>query len=161
MITVLHTFTGNPTDGSGPVGSLVPFGSNVYGMTNTGGIFGDGSVYMIGINGGGYTILHSFGSSILTGGINPFGTLAQAGGVFYGMTAGGGSAATAGTVSRSIPTAAASQYCTLLRAGLPTAITRSALPSSPDRCSTALPARAEPPTWARSTRSTPTAAASP
>jgi uncharacterized repeat protein (TIGR03803 family) len=100
---VLYNFTGFPNDGSGPVGSLVALGSAFYGMTNTGGNFGDGTIFKINRDGTGFTLLRSFGSSILTDGLDPFGSLAQSGGVFYGMTEGGGSSINGDTVFKINP----------------------------------------------------------
>jgi uncharacterized repeat protein (TIGR03803 family) len=87
---VLHTFTGFPSDGQGPVGSLVPFGSAFYGMTNAGGSAGNGTIFKMNPDGTGYTLLRSFLGGA-NDGSDPFGTLAQSGGVFYGMTEFGGS----------------------------------------------------------------------
>jgi uncharacterized repeat protein (TIGR03803 family) len=57
--TVLHTFAGGPTDGSGPVGTLVldPAG-NLYGITGAGGALGDGAVFKLDPSGN-LTILYS------------------------------------------------------------------------------------------------------
>jgi uncharacterized repeat protein (TIGR03803 family) len=44
--TTLHQFSGG-TDGSGPVGNLIGVGRAIYGVTNSGGRFGAGTVYEI------------------------------------------------------------------------------------------------------------------
>jgi uncharacterized repeat protein (TIGR03803 family) len=96
---VLHNFMGPPPDdGKAPNGSLVPFGSDFYGMTSEGGSMGFGTIFKIGNNGTGYTPLHVFtGGS--NDGRNPLGTLVQSGGFFYGMTLAAGSGGV-GTVFR-------------------------------------------------------------
>jgi uncharacterized repeat protein (TIGR03803 family) len=94
-VTVIHTFTGYPSDGAGGVGALVPYGSALYGMTSGGGggggFPGQGTVYEMNPDGTGYALLHSFPSGPTDGG-TPLGTLSQAGGVFYGATEFGGTA---------------------------------------------------------------------
>jgi uncharacterized repeat protein (TIGR03803 family) len=95
-ITVIHTFTGYPSDGSSPGGALVPYGSALYGTTVAGGAGGGappglGTIYRTNPDGTGYTVLHNF-LAASTDGNQPLGTLAQAGGVFYGATEFGGSA---------------------------------------------------------------------
>jgi uncharacterized repeat protein (TIGR03803 family) len=97
-VTVVHTFTGSPGDGKNPVGALVPFGSALYGMTNTGGSAGDGTIYRMNPDGTGFTVMHSFAGG-LTDGSAPYGSLAQSGGVFFGMTEFGGTASD-GTIFR-------------------------------------------------------------
>jgi uncharacterized repeat protein (TIGR03803 family) len=90
QIVVQYTFTGSPNDGQGPVGALVQSGQSFYAMTSGGGAIGNGTVYRIGTNAAGFTLLHSFANSP-TNGSDPLGTLAQSGSTFYGMTQGGGS----------------------------------------------------------------------
>jgi uncharacterized repeat protein (TIGR03803 family) len=85
VVNVLHNFTGFPNDGNGAVGSLVPFDSAFYGMTNTGGSAGFGTIFKMNADGSGYTLVRSFLGGA-NDGRNPFGTLALSGGVFYGMT---------------------------------------------------------------------------
>jgi uncharacterized repeat protein (TIGR03803 family) len=95
-VTVIHTFTGYPSDGAGPGGALVPYGSALYGTTAAGGPGGGvapgyGIVYRTNPDGTGYTVLHNF-LATSTDGNQPLGTLAQEGGIFYGATEFGGSA---------------------------------------------------------------------
>ena len=93
--TILHSFTGTSTDGSSPVNnSLIQVGSNLYGMTPSGGAFGDGTFFEINPNapiGANFTLLHSF-----AGGSNdaedPHGDLVYSDGYFYGISNQGGSA---------------------------------------------------------------------
>jgi uncharacterized repeat protein (TIGR03803 family) len=100
VVTILHSFAGGTADGKTPFGSLTASGSTLYGMTESGGAFGPGTVFRIGADGTGFGLLHSFGSSILTDGINPTGSLTLSGSTLYGMTQGGGSAGNSGTVFR-------------------------------------------------------------
>jgi uncharacterized repeat protein (TIGR03803 family) len=80
QVVVLHNLTGTSNDGSGAVGSLVPFGSALYGMTKTDSSAGFGNVFRINPDGTGLTLPGSFvggpkdGSDLL-------GTLAQSSGV--------------------------------------------------------------------------------
>jgi len=45
QVTVLHSFAGEPTDGSHPQGSLVLSGKTLYGMTSAGGADNDGVIF--------------------------------------------------------------------------------------------------------------------
>ncbi len=87
--TVLHSFTGAPSDGAHPYyGSLIQSGSTLYGMTDSGGSSGYGTIFSY--TGGTVTVLHSFtGSSV--DGASPLGSLIQSGSTLYGMTSYGGS----------------------------------------------------------------------
>ena len=91
VITVLHSFTGGTSDGSGPGGSLLLSGTQLFGMTDGGGSAGDGTIFQLGTNGNGYAVAHSF-AGLPNDGSNPHGSLIQSGLEFYGMTSGGGSA---------------------------------------------------------------------
>src|SRR6266516_926459 len=63
---VLHTFSAVPrdavtnSDGAGPNGGLLLSGNTLYGTTRGGGVYGDGTVFTVDTNGGGFTSLHSF-----------------------------------------------------------------------------------------------------
>jgi uncharacterized repeat protein (TIGR03803 family) len=76
-LQVLHTFTGSASDGADPYGSLVQYGSKLYGVTRFGGAHSQGTVFSFG---GGYSNVHSF-----TGGGEPYGTLLRDGDTLYGM----------------------------------------------------------------------------
>jgi uncharacterized repeat protein (TIGR03803 family) len=89
---VLHSFTDGPADGSFPFGSLVLAGSTLYGMTQTGGTSGGGTVFRIGTDGSGFGLLHSFASGPGDG-ARPRGDLTLSGSTLYGMTGLGGSSA--------------------------------------------------------------------
>jgi uncharacterized repeat protein (TIGR03803 family) len=96
--TVLHSFTGYPTDGSDPVAGLVQGSNgNFYGTTPYGGIDDIGTVFRISPSGT-YTDLYSSGSS----GAESYAGLVQGSdGNFYGTTTLGGT--TFGTVFRISP----------------------------------------------------------
>ena len=96
-------FTGNSRDGVAPIGSLMLSGNTLYGMTELGGNYDDGTIYSINLNGTGYTILHNFNGTnpyyvgVKTDGAEPYGSLTLSSGILYGMTKFGGNAR-AGTV---------------------------------------------------------------
>lgn len=81
---VVHEFN-SPTEGSNAQGSLVQgTDGNLYGMTNSGGPNGTGTIFKMTLTGT-FTVLHSFVSA--SEGANPNGNLIQAtDGNFYGMT---------------------------------------------------------------------------
>ncbi len=84
---ILHVFT-EQTGGS-PYGSLIESGGKFYGMTVSGGLNSAGVIFEYDPAGAGaYTVLHDFDNS---DGANPFGSLIESGGKFYGMTESGGS----------------------------------------------------------------------
>jgi uncharacterized repeat protein (TIGR03803 family) len=56
---LLHEFTGGANDGSTPRGSLIISGSNLYGMTFSGGAFDYGTIFKIQTSGSGFALLHS------------------------------------------------------------------------------------------------------
>jgi uncharacterized repeat protein (TIGR03803 family) len=95
-LTTLHSFSGYPFDGEGPIGLVQGSDGNFYGTTTYGGTFsGDGTAFQMTTNGA-VTILHSFGLS--PDGVNPDAVLVQGSdGKFYGTTYGGGTNG-AGTV---------------------------------------------------------------
>jgi uncharacterized repeat protein (TIGR03803 family) len=90
--TVVHSFTGGISDGSGPVTSnLTAGGSTLYGMTIGGGSSNDGVIFKVGMDGNGYSLLHSFAGGS-NDGAEPWGSLTLANGTLYGMTCQGGTA---------------------------------------------------------------------
>jgi uncharacterized repeat protein (TIGR03803 family) len=86
---LLHSF-GGAGDGDSPLGSLIQSGSTLYGTTLAGGSSGGGTVFKIGTDGTGYTVLHSFAGGI-SDGRRPSGAVVQSGSALYGMTLSGGS----------------------------------------------------------------------
>ena len=91
---VLHTFTGGSADGFRPYGALVQSGSTLYGMTNQGGSADSGTVFKIGLDGSGFSIIHTFTGA---DGLGPHGSLVVSGSTLYGMTQNGG-AGSGGTI---------------------------------------------------------------
>ncbi len=87
--TVLREFAGGADDGAFPKGSLVLSGGTLYGMTDFGGDDNKGTVFSIGTDGTGFTLLHEFAGGA-DDGASPEGSLALAGGTLYGMTERGG-----------------------------------------------------------------------
>jgi uncharacterized repeat protein (TIGR03803 family) len=79
----IHNFVGGTMDGRAPLGSLLLVGSTLYGMTQRGGANDVGTIFSIGTDGTGFTLLHSFAG---TDGSYPEGALAFSGGRLYGMT---------------------------------------------------------------------------
>lgn len=97
----LHQFTGldsdgENTDGAYPSGKLL-FGADgrLYGVTSSGGEFGRGVVYSLGIGGGSdFAPVYYFSELDSDGynaeGVSPVGALVEINNVLYGVTAGGG-----------------------------------------------------------------------
>jgi uncharacterized repeat protein (TIGR03803 family) len=87
---VLHTF-GSGTDGADPTANLLDVKGTLYGTTNNGGAFGDGTVYSLDPATGAETVVYSFCSQAnCADGENPFGGLIDVKGTLYGMTFSGG-----------------------------------------------------------------------
>ena len=88
---VLHDFGAGANDGTFPIPALTPassmlltpIGSALYGTTQSGGTYGDGTVYSINDDGSGYEILHSFSGF---DGATPTGGLTLVGSKLYGTT---------------------------------------------------------------------------
>ncbi|HRZ87305.1 MAG TPA: hypothetical protein P5287_05765, partial [bacterium] len=92
--TILHYFTGAPSDGSAPVGSLTVSGSNLYGMTTTGGNGGVGdmgTIFKTDVSGSQYSVIHNFAGGTADGSYPYYSDVTAADGVLYGMTSHGGS----------------------------------------------------------------------
>jgi uncharacterized repeat protein (TIGR03803 family) len=88
--SLLHSFTGGASDGAYPNDSLTLSGSKLYGMTNSGGSYGTGTLFSMNTDGSGYSLLHSFTGGASDGG-SPQGSLKLSGSTLYGMTRDGGS----------------------------------------------------------------------
>ncbi len=89
--TVLHSFTADGADGSGPYsGVTIDAAGNLYGTTSTGGTFGLGTIYKL-TPSGQETVLHSFAGA--SDGSAPYsGVTLDAAGNLYGTTYKGGTA---------------------------------------------------------------------
>ena len=86
--TVLHQFSGAPSDGAGPDGRLVMDDSgNLYGTTSAGGASNLGTVFKLDVSGT-ETLLHSFSGG--SDGANPYAGLIMVAGDLYGTTESGG-----------------------------------------------------------------------
>jgi uncharacterized repeat protein (TIGR03803 family) len=86
---LLHEFTGLADDGGRPYGSLTLDGSTLYGMTRQGGDGDVGTVFSIGTDGGGFSLLRGFAGGA-SDGADPHGSLTLSGTTLYGMTEDGG-----------------------------------------------------------------------
>jgi uncharacterized repeat protein (TIGR03803 family) len=84
---VLHAFNQNGGNGAGPQAALTVVGGLLY-STSLGGEFGQGDVFRINPNSGGYTELHSFAGG--AEGAYPEAGLVYHGGELYGTTKQGG-----------------------------------------------------------------------
>ena len=91
--TVLHNFDNNGADGVDPSAGLIfDAGGNLYGTTQLGGTYDNGTVFKVSPGEGGWTetVLHSFGSINNDGGTPSAGLIFDAAGNLYGTTRGGG-----------------------------------------------------------------------
>jgi uncharacterized repeat protein (TIGR03803 family) len=85
---VLHSFANSPDAGFPQAGLITDGVGNLYGTTNSGGTFGNGTVYKISTSGA-VTVLHSFGAQ--PDGRGPFaGLVRDTAGNLYGTTPYGG-----------------------------------------------------------------------
>ncbi len=88
---VLHNFSANSSNGATPDhGTLVQSGTTLYGLTENGGKYGNGTLFSIQTNGQHFTILQNFGNPGSNDGINPLGSLLLDGTTLYGTTKSGG-----------------------------------------------------------------------
>jgi uncharacterized repeat protein (TIGR03803 family) len=112
--TNLHSFSARSSgnvnsDGAYPRGDLILSGNTLYGMTYTGGNFGNGAVFAINTGGGtSFTNLHSFTATSGTKSTNsdgtvPFSDLVYAGNILYGLASAGGGSGHGTVFSLSLP----------------------------------------------------------
>lgn len=100
---VLHSF-GAGTDGMLPQGTLAINGSTIFGTTTQGGIYDKGTIYQIGLDGSGYSVIHNFSGGALDG-ANPWSAgLVVRGNTLYGTTIEGGAHGLGVVYSFDIPT---------------------------------------------------------
>jgi len=85
---VLHALKGG-VEGSHVVGRLLLLGDKLYGVCSEGGSLGGGCVFVLGVGGEGYRVLHSFGVDG-EGWTGLGGLVMLDGGWLYGVTEGGG-----------------------------------------------------------------------
>jgi len=78
------------TNGAYPEGSLILIGPELYGMSSTGGLSGQGNVFSVDTGGVNYKDRWDFAAGNDTNGANPYGDLMLHGKVLFGMTTGGG-----------------------------------------------------------------------
>jgi len=98
FFNILHGFKSRTGDGVFLDGSLTLSDSTLYGMTEQGGSNNSGTIFRIGTDGLGNSILgsfHEFDGAIPKGDL----TLSADGSILYGMTGGGGSGGQ-GVISR-------------------------------------------------------------
>jgi ELWxxDGT repeat protein/uncharacterized repeat protein (TIGR03803 family) len=87
--TVLHSFTGYPIGSAYPYGSLTLADGILYGMSALGGTQNAGSLFQLGTDGAGFSLLHSFAGGTGDGSI-PWRSLTLLDGILYGVTEQGG-----------------------------------------------------------------------
>jgi uncharacterized repeat protein (TIGR03803 family) len=86
--TVLHDFGQDPPSGGvAPYAALVRSGGAFYGTTFGGGTHGYGTLFKLGEDGSGFTVLHNFDLNNPSDGTGTQGALISVGGVLYGTTA--------------------------------------------------------------------------
>ncbi|MFH1665219.1 MAG: choice-of-anchor tandem repeat GloVer-containing protein [Candidatus Omnitrophota bacterium] len=87
--TVLHDFAGGNDDGQSPNKYLILDSGKLYGMTSAGGDSNLGTVFSMGMDGSGFSLLHEFAGGG-NDGSTPMGSLTLDSGKLYGMTRNGG-----------------------------------------------------------------------
>jgi len=87
--TVLRSFV-EQADGAGPHGDVLVYNNALYGMNNYGGAESYGTIFKLGMDGSGFTVLHTFGDpNMVYDATYPYGSLTPVGDVLYGMSQGG------------------------------------------------------------------------
>ncbi|MGD2279514.1 MAG: hypothetical protein PVH45_05425, partial [Candidatus Omnitrophota bacterium] len=90
-VNILHRFNISPDDGQNPYGDLtLGPGGVLYGMTRKGGVHNYGTIFSIGADGEGFSIMHDFERYTNDNGAYPHGSLILDSGMLYGMTSSGG-----------------------------------------------------------------------
>jgi uncharacterized repeat protein (TIGR03803 family) len=90
--SIVHSFTGAPTDGQSPYAGLIhgPH-DRLYGTTYQGGSANLGAIFQMALDGSGFALLHSFTGGTTDGAYPYAGLLQGPDGTLYGTTAFGGS----------------------------------------------------------------------
>lgn len=100
---ILHQFTATSdsiatnADGANPIGALMVLNNVLYGMANSGGTGGYGTIFALNTDGSGFTLLHQFTAlsgpspSTNSDGAYPQASLIASGNMLYGTTFSGGS----------------------------------------------------------------------
>ncbi|HTT84302.1 MAG TPA: choice-of-anchor tandem repeat GloVer-containing protein [Rhizomicrobium sp.] len=88
--TVLYSFGSSGTDGYFPVASLIDVKGTLYGTTEYGGTYGDGTVFSVNPKTGAETVVHSFGSGTDGSGTEANLIYVKSTGTLYGTTYAGG-----------------------------------------------------------------------
>jgi uncharacterized repeat protein (TIGR03803 family) len=93
-LTVLHSFTANPSnaDGANPSGSLYLSGNTLYGTTVYGGSVGWGTVFSLGTDGSAFSTIYNFSDG--SDGANPSGGVILSNNTLYGTASRGGTSDT-------------------------------------------------------------------
>jgi uncharacterized repeat protein (TIGR03803 family) len=99
--TTLYTFKGG-SDGLVPIGNIIADKKgNIYGVTGSGGLYKDGTVYKLSPGSGGkwkHTVIYTFGEATEDGSLPNSGLIMDAKGNLYGTTYSGGANLYDGTV---------------------------------------------------------------
>ena len=111
---VVYSFTGG-SDGSFPMGGITVSldGSTLYGMTASDGAHNKGTIFKVGSDGTGFTVLHAFAGGVSGGDDIQYCTLLLSGNTLYGMTHHGGTTDTG--IIFSLPADGSSNVLTVLR----------------------------------------------
>jgi len=87
-ISYVTFFTGTNSDGAFPHGGMVLMSNVLYGTTESGGLYGAGTIFSVNTNGDDFQVLHHFNS--ISDGAGPWDRLVLAGDTLYGTTPGAG-----------------------------------------------------------------------
>jgi uncharacterized repeat protein (TIGR03803 family) len=88
----LHSFTNSTTDGNGPAGALLKAADGfLYGTTQDGGTYRDGTIFKVSTNGNYYSVLWNFSNGPDDGAYPLAGLIQGVDGNLYGTTSEGGS----------------------------------------------------------------------
>jgi uncharacterized repeat protein (TIGR03803 family) len=112
-------------DGANPSAELILSGSVLYGTTQNGGRFGNGTIFEVGTDGSGFTNLHNFSATppypqpqMNAEGANPSGGLVLSGSYLYGVTSSGGCSGNGTVFSLSlVPVIISPPFLTIIPSG--------------------------------------------